>query len=155
MEINIKDLLEKKAMAEAVIKREELNITLYNQFILDKINKNLEYTRFLNISIDTVEEFSEYTKEYNLTNIVQTHDYKNRDVTYAFTYKNNAYKIVIPLRYLDIEDLTPYLLMNYNYCKVKLYNTKESFVHRMIDCFADVKTALNFLKDEMSKEELV
>lgn len=149
MEINIKDLLEKKATAEAVIKREELNITLYNNAILSKLNKDLEYTRCLHDVINTVEKFSEYTKEYNLTNIELIHGYRNKDVAYTFAFKNNSYKVVIPLYYSDIDDLTPYLLMDYNYCKIRLYKTEEGFIHRMIDYFADIKTALNFLKNEI------
>lgn len=147
MDSNIQRLLTEKIYAENIIKNEKLNIFLYEKEILEIVNKNMIRLQSYYEYIDTVEKFSEYTKQYKLKDIEKIEEHRLRHISYEFKYNDKIYSLQIPLKYTDIDDLL-HLLVDDNYSKFSLYEI-EGYCHSLIGYFNSINEAI----ESISKEE--
>lgn len=143
MDTELKEILEIKSVSERIIQREELNIKLYNQEILRIVNETLMPFKVLYKYIDTVDKFNDFTKKYKIKDVIKQTYGDDEKVSYRFKYKKGEYAIVIPLKYIDVEDLK-YILDGDNYCKCGLYKIHSCGLD-LINYFDNITMALDFM----------
>ena len=148
MDSNIQRLLTEKIYSENLIKKEELNIFLYEKEILEIVNKNMIRLQGYYEHIGTVEKFLEYTKQYKLIYVHKVEEYRNRYIKYEFRYNKKDYSLTIPLKYTNVEDLSPFLLNDNNYSKFILHK-KDGCWYDLIGYFNSINEAIG----SISKEE--
>lgn len=143
MEISIEDLLKNIAKSDDIIKREELNKELYQKTLLNKINEELKPLKYFTEVVNTPSKFIEYAKECSVRDVTVSTQHIEGYIycAYVFLSKDKLYRIDLPLKYGNIEELTSRLFGGKNYSKVRLYQI-DGCRHKILGHFNDVKQAL-------------
>lgn len=146
MDISIEDLLKTIDKANDIIEREKLNIELYQKSLLNKINEELKPLKYFTEVVNTSGKFIEYAIGCNVSDVTVLTQCINDCVYYAYevSSKGKLYRILLPLKYGSMEELTSYLLEDKNYRKVVLYGIEGDW-YKILGYFEDVKSALRVI----------
>lgn len=150
MDISIEDLLKNIAKSDDIIQREKLNKELYQKTLLNKINEELKPLKYFTEIVNTSGKFIEYAKGCNVRDVTVSTQHIEGYVycAYVFLSKDKLYRIDLPLKYGNIEELTSHLLEDKNYSKVRLYQI-DGCTYLPVRFFDDVKSAINSIRGQI------